>query len=685
MISVQTKRYLLPALVVFGCTCAAAEDKTTKVEAKRLTATAQELEGKNSLVEARTAYLRSLGVLRSGDAEKGLERVRKASAVQARTLFDQAAHDSSQSQALLEKAHELDPANTAVSLKLAQAEIADGHRSQAAALLATLSGGSRDPAQRIQFEQLRSVALDGTRSGPLAVASGPASLANFNLALLSDTHRELDEDDATPGTSLCRQLQAIPTSLSTSPAVHLDRAFCAESTSRFDEARTELDAYIHLAPNALDVSDMLRHRELLSAILSLPAADSAKLQSLYAVAWTAARNRRYDQVDAAFLEAARTVPEFPESLRQRALLAEARGDSAEANRRWEQLAKSPSATAALREEAETAITRLPAEQKDYQELNDHAQQTLASLLTRKYLVGEDLSHPWVLSELADADKDLERAGRIFPLCPALHELRSLVASQTNDFGAMRESIETLRSSDSAIYFYGIVYDKQLHKKKELERKSRRLVKIEVEHGVLRVADLARFKGAHRAAASSATIDGATATSALATEDSLSDAEFTGFSVPLENVKKIETRNEFVYLELTGKDVKEKHLYLEPLHLAIDVPFEGPGARRYANNYARLLIRYGGFDTAKLGKESMTFSEKVSMTESFLSLGYEAFAMDPIGGLQTGRMLIRQISSMRGKVDRVELASDAMSMGLEPRAIPAETTAPPPSTSSVAAR
>ena len=51
------------------------------------------------------------------------------------------------------------------------------------------------------------------------------------------------------------------------------------------------------------------------------------------------------------------------------------------------------------------------------------------------------------------------------------------------------------------------------------------------------------------------------------------------SVARERIKKIETKDEFVLVQVDDPSVKHKKLLIEPVQLATEVPLKGPGARR----------------------------------------------------------------------------------------------------------
>src|SRR6185369_1236038 len=56
----------------------------------------------------------------------------------------------------------------------------------------------------------------------------------------------------------------------------------------------------------------------------------------------------------------------------------------------------------------------------------------------------------------------------------------------------------------------------------------------------------------------------------------------------------------------------QELSLSPIYLPSYTPVEGPQARRFANNYTRLFVRYPGLENSKLGTEGMSGGEKFKM-------------------------------------------------------------------------
>ena len=70
---------------------------------------------------------------------------------------------------------------------------------------------------------------------------------------------------------------------------------------------------------------------------------------------------------------------------------------------------------------------------------------------------------------------------------------------------------------------------------------------------------------------------------------------------------METDKGVLKLKLAQQDIT-----LSPIYLPSFTPVEGPQARRFANNYTRLFVRYPGLEDSKLGTEGMSGGEKFMM-------------------------------------------------------------------------
>jgi hypothetical protein len=83
--------------------------------------------------------------------------------------------------------------------------------------------------------------------------------------------------------------------------------------------------------------------------------------------------------------------------------------------------------------------------------------------------------------------------------------------------------------------------------------------------------------------------------------------FDSLDLTLGDIKKVETDKGMLKLKLAQQEIT-----LSPIYLPSFTPIEGPQARRFANNYTRLFVRYPGLEDSKLGTEGMSGGEKFKM-------------------------------------------------------------------------
>jgi hypothetical protein len=128
------------------------------------------------------------------------------------------------------------------------------------------------------------------------------------------------------------------------------------------------------------------------------------------------------------------------------------------------------------------------------------------------------------------------------------------------------------------------------------------------------------------------------------EPQLSDADLLALKTT--DLKGIETKNSFVAISQGSDEV-----FLEPLNITSDTPFEGVPARKFANNYTRLFLRYMGYDHTKLGKESMTGGEKFSLGMTFAAAG------------MSGASAIASAGSLMASTTQIMMAMYAFNSGM----------------------
>ena len=89
-----------------------------------------------------------------------------------------------------------------------------------------------------------------------------------------------------------------------------------------------------------------------------------------------------------------------------------------------------------------------------------------------------------------------------------------------------------------------------------------------------------------------------------------EQQFDALNIALSEIKRVETDKGVIKLKLA-----QQELTLSPIYLPTYTPLEGPQARRFANSYTWLFVRYPGLEDSKLGTEGMSGGEKFKLAYS----------------------------------------------------------------------
>jgi hypothetical protein len=108
-------------------------------------------------------------------------------------------------------------------------------------------------------------------------------------------------------------------------------------------------------------------------------------------------------------------------------------------------------------------------------------------------------------------------------------------------------------------------------------------------------------------------------------------QFDSLDVALSEITKVETDKGLLKLKLAQQEIT-----LSPIYLPSYTPVEGPLARRFANNYTRLFVRYPGLEDSKLGTEGMSGGEKFKMGYNIASASMDIAmsGFNPIGAISS---------------------------------------------------
>ncbi len=491
--------------------------------------------------------------------------------------------------------------------------------------------------------------ISGTDSPtPDTPASVPQPVKATTAAPLKTTRPAGMHSDPNAGhrASLCNALVELKNALANSPAATFNLANCAESNGRTAEAIRLLEKYLEMSPNALDAEEVRARIIDLKLLLTLPGQKGVEVRKLYASAYGALAELQYDHALTAFIQAGELAPDFALTKWKLALFYEAMGNIEKARENFTRY-KELSADQSAKDEADLHLGTLEAKRNKYDEEVDEAEDIVADLFNRsmnltfngpenrsalrakrarvkkkeeKYsknrVGGFAIPFAYAQQQLARASEHLQIALALFPLGAEANQLMGLVFLQANDGHSASRSFDVVASQGLPVAFYGELRD----------RKHDQAVKCELSHDRVRLIYLSSYdkKGNPAPPSKPAGDDGL---GDMVIDPSTPRQQgFDSLDVTLSEIKKVETDKGMLKLKLTKQEV-----WLAPIYLPSFTPVEGPQARRFANNYTRLFIRYPGLEDSKLGTEGMSGGEKFMMGYNIANASAD-IAMSGFGGV-----------------------------------------------------
>jgi tetratricopeptide (TPR) repeat protein len=461
-------------------------------------------------------------------------------------------------------------------------------------------------------------------------------------------------------------LGELKSTLVTSPSATFNLANCAETNARAAEAVRLLEQYLEMAPSALDGDEVHTRIADLKSLLMLPGQSGIEIRRLYASVYGSLAERKYDRALADLNQATDLAPEFALTKWKLGLLYEAMGnvDQARVNfTHYQQLTSEQGA----KDEAALHLSTLDAKRTKYDEEIDEADDIVSDLLgramkltfngsekrsalrvkrarvkkkeenkARNRVGGFAIPFAYAQQQLMRASEHLQIALALFPLGAEAHELMGLVFLQANDGRSAVKSFDVVASQGLPVSFYA---EMRGHKQDQA-------VKCELHRDGLHLISLSSYDKKGNAAPPSKP----------AGEDGLGDLviepaadrqpAFDSLDLTLADIKKVETDKGVLKLKLAKQEIT-----LAPIYLPSFTPVEGPPARRFANNYTRLFVRYPGLEDSKLGSEGMTGGEKFKM-------GYK-IANSTLDIAMSGFTPISAISSVQDAIDITRTIHSAM--------------------------
>ncbi len=673
--------------------------KALEAHAKAMIAEAKSLETAGQLAEARIKYAESQAMLETKEALEGIKHLDGEIHKQvndalnrSRKLYE--AHKYKEALADLEQATKVGASEGVLSFNLALCHFQLGERDKAVENLDNAIRDTQDPKVKQRLRQLLTSLVTGENGGGanekekdrvlqfnhLADSLGfDASLQNdFLESDVATDDEAFSTADAPPAhiskaslqqdlvprsnshsvsnhkSNTCAALEELKSEVR-SPSTLFDRANCAEIGGRPEEAVALLQQYKESAPQALDSERVQARIAELQSLLVLPDPQGAEIRKLYAAAYTHLAERKYDRAIAGFERAKSVSPDFALTYWKLALLSEAMGnlDRARVNFvRYQQLAQDQSA----KDEAEFHLATLDAKRSKYDEEVGDAEDILSELFNRAMNLtfnldgsrsairarraqvrkkqdqkkdqnrvgGFAIPYAYAQQELGRASEHLQVALALFPLAPEANELMGLVYLQANDGRAAVKNYDAVASQGLPVAFYAEMRGHKLD----------HAVKCELTRDKVRLIFLSSYdkKGNSTPPDKDAGEDGL---GDLTLASSNARQAFDSIDLSLSDIKKVETNRGLLTLKLAKQEFT-----LAPIYLPSYTPVEGPPARRFANNYTRLFIRYPGLENSKLGAEGMTGGEKFVMGYKIASASLNiATSLNPMGAIEAAQSAI----------------------------------------------
>ena len=679
------------------------QKKELESQVKAITAEAETLEKSGHLAEARARYAESQALIETKDVTEALKHLDeqihkrvKDNLSDAKRLYE--ARKFKETAAVLEESLKFQAFLAQISYDLALCYYQLGDRGKAVVYLSKARLGTADPKQKQKMAQLMALFTTG-ENGISAKDSDKDRINRLNhlvdsIGLEASLDDEFGEEtsatdadpspDSKPSTaasastapartssgtnnrhraSLCNSLGELKSVLTTSPSALFDLANCAETNGRTTEAVRLLGKYLEAAPTALDADETRTRIAELQSLLTLPGQNGIEVRRLYASAYGELSERKYDRAVADLAKARELAPEFPLTTWKLALYYEAIGDIDRAREhltRFRQLASEQAA----KDEADLHLSTLEAKRTKYDEEVDATEDIVADLFSRSLKLsfngsenrsalrvrrahakkkeeakarnrvgGFAIPYPYAQQQLSRASAHLQVALALFPLGAEANELMGLVFLQANDGQWAMRSFDVVASQGLPVSFYA---EMRGHKQDQA-------VKCELSRDRLRFISLSSYdkKGNATPPAKPAGDDGL---GDLVVEPAaVRQPQFDSLDLNLTDIKKVETDKGLLKLKLV-----QQELSLAPIYLPSFTPIEGPQARRFANNYTRLFVRYPGLEDSKLGTEGMSGGEKFKMayniTNASVDIAMSGFS--PIGAISSVQDVITITQTIR---------------------------------------
>ncbi|HXW55373.1 MAG TPA: hypothetical protein VEJ67_06475 [Candidatus Cybelea sp.] len=622
--------------------------KQLEAKAKELVSEGKELEKQGQLDDAKDKYIDAEGYISTKDALNGFERIRAAKKSQAEVLLEDAHHDcnSGRNADCAKKLEEAlnagpdKPLTLHYDLALCYEKLGD--RADALVHLDQAINATQDTKQRIALVELRTQIILGNTE-PATVSAEVAK----KIEVFNESYMQTDRDPVVAA-GLCDQLKDLQGASPRNAAILFDQAKCAAEDARDADAARLLGDYLKLAPDALDAPETQAYRNSLLSLTALDGDTGEHIRAHFAAADLDLDYRRYDRAVQEYVAVQQIAPDFALTYWRLALLYEASGDVARARDCLTKYLQLETDTE-RKSEAQAALASLEQWRSFYDDNIEEAHALMSDLLMRsmglsdegvkhrpskvksrtklpaKYRTtlsaSETLSRPFVQRQIDRARDDLQEAIQLFPIAPEANQMMALVELEDNDWPSAFRSYDAVASAGQPVAFYA-----QLNSSRE--NKIVLAAKVEIGKDALRFVYLSSYNANKKTAEPPESPAGEDGLGNLFTSAGLPrDPQAETLVIPVAELEAVQTDKSFVTIKL-----HKQHILLAPVYMVSYTPVEGRVAREFGNEYTRMFVRYLGYEQARLGKEGMTFGEKLRLGYTFVQTGMSVFNAVTTGGM-----------------------------------------------------
>jgi len=670
------------------------EKKALEAQAKVLIEQAKESEKSGDLVEARKQYASSQAFWETKDADKAIKHIDdeirgrvKDALKRARALYEHGQVKPASD--ILETALDFHSSGGVLAYDLALCHYKMNDPAVALGYLDEAISSTADPKRSGKLKELRTLWVTGQQTATPSTVEKDHNL--YVNRLMDEIGFDTSLEDSTPAAAtpnapnvtqtnfvessattnihasprkhshanLCQSLSGMKSSTITSPALAFDLAICAEDNDRSEEASQLLQRYLELAPNATDATHVQLRLADLDALQKLPDPQGSQVRSLYSAAARSLEERRFDRALAQLQKAETIAPDFAPTQWRLALIQEAFANLDAARDHFTQYAKLTT-DASAQAEAQIHLDTLEVKKDKYDEEVGEAEDILSDLLNRamnltfngmddraalykqaqrnknkmykkkkgssRLVAGVSVPFAYAQQQIADAADHLANALTLFPLGVEANELMGFVYLQANDGRSAARSFDAVASQNLPVFFYA---ELRGHKRDHA-------VKCELTRDRLQMIFLSSYdkKGKPIPPDHNAGNDGLG--DLILQNASSRKTDFDSFSVTPAEIKKVETKNGVLLLKL-----EKEEIILSPIYMPAITPTAGPQARRFANNYTRLFVRYPGLEDSKLGAEGLTTGEKIHLAYDIANASMNIAAnLNPVGSISAFQSFVQ---------------------------------------------